>query len=101
MTTAIDTPDAIEHWRIASAISMLRIEVKTGMKAARYSLIVACEQNWGCPKKTKAGALTWMLDLYEKKYGWAYGEVGESRADKEARMQSEVHRLTVIQTAGD
>lgn len=71
-TIIIDTPDGIEHWRVASAISMLALEVRTGMKAARYSLIVACERNWGCPKKTKKGALEWMLAYYEQKYGRPY-----------------------------
>jgi hypothetical protein len=70
----INTREGIEHWRIASAISMLRLEVNTGMKAARYSLVKACEANWGCPKKTKAGALAWMEALYKETYGRAYGE---------------------------
>ena len=70
---AIDTPDAMEHWRVASAISMLRLEVGTGMKAARYSVIKACEMNWGCPKKTKKGALAWMEAYYLATYGWEYG----------------------------
>ena len=74
-TIVIDTADGIEHWRVASAISMLRLEVNTGMKAARYSLVKACEMNWGCPKKTKAGALAWMEAFYKKTYGRAYGEV--------------------------
>lgn len=69
----IDTPEGIEHWRIASAISMLRLEVNTGMKATRYSLVKACEMNWGCPKKTKAGALAWMEAFYADRYGLAYG----------------------------
>jgi hypothetical protein len=29
--------------------------------------------NWGCPKKTKAGALKWMMDHYEETYGRPYG----------------------------
>jgi hypothetical protein len=74
MTLVIDTPNAMEHYRIASAISMLRIEVNTGLKMSRYSLIKACEMNWGCPKKTKAGALAWMESLYEETYGHRYGE---------------------------
>lgn len=70
----INTTNGMEHYRVVSAITMLRIEVRTGMKAARYSLIKACETNWGCPKKTKAGALAWMEAFYEKTYGRAYGE---------------------------
>jgi hypothetical protein len=52
---------------------MLSLEVKTGMKATRYSLVKACEMNWGCPKKTKAGALKWMQAFYEETYGRPYG----------------------------
>jgi hypothetical protein len=71
--TMIDTPEGIEHWRVASAISMLRLEVNTGMKASRGSVLKACEHNWGCPKKTKAAALKWMLDYYAKTYGREFG----------------------------
>ena len=73
MTIVIDTPEAIEHWRVASAISMLQLEVHMGMKAARYSVLKACKYNWGCPKNTKAGALKWMLSYYKDTYGREYG----------------------------
>jgi len=73
MTIVINTPEGMEHWRVASAISMLQLEVNTGMKAARYSVLKACKYNWGCPKQTKAGALKWMLDYYAKTYGREYG----------------------------
>ena len=71
--TLINTPEGIEHWRFASAIGMLKIEVATGMKS-RGSLIKACKANWGCPKNTKAGALEWMLQYYKDTYGWEYGK---------------------------
>ena len=74
MTLVIETPSAMEHYRIASAIAMLRLEVNTGIKMTRYSLLKACEMNWGCPKKTKAGALDWMEALYEELYGHTYDE---------------------------
>lgn len=69
----MDTPEDIEHWRVASAIAMLRLEVKTGIKAARYSVLKACKVNWGCPKQTKKGALEWMERMYEETYGRPYG----------------------------
>lgn len=68
----IDTPEGIAHWRMASAISMLSLEVKTGLKHSRGSVLKACEMNWGCPKKTKAGALKWMLAHYKATYGREY-----------------------------
>jgi hypothetical protein len=52
---------------------MLKLEVNTGMKASRGSILKACEFNWGCPKKTKAAALKWMLDYYAKTYGREFG----------------------------
>jgi hypothetical protein len=72
-TIVVNTPEGIEHWRVASAIAMLRLEVSTGMKATRYSVLKACKVNWGCPKQTKKGALEWMENLYEKTYGFPYG----------------------------
>ena len=71
-TIIIDTPEGIEHWRVASAISMLALEVKTGLGHSRGSILVACQRNWGCPKRTKKGALEWMLAYYEQKYGRPY-----------------------------
>jgi len=71
-TIVIDTPDGIEHWRVASAISMLWLEVRTGMRSSRGSVVKACERNWGCPKRTKKGALEWMLAYYERQYGRPY-----------------------------
>jgi len=71
--TIIDTPEAIEHWRVASAIAMLRLEVGTGMQAARYSVLKACKMNWGCPKNTKKGALAWMEAYYLATFGMEYG----------------------------
>jgi hypothetical protein len=73
MALVINTPQGIEHWRMASAIAMLKLEVDTGMKAARYSILKACKMNWDCPKNTKAGALKWMLELYKETYGLEYG----------------------------
>jgi hypothetical protein len=71
--TIIDTPEGIELYRIASAIAMLRIEVNTGMKHSRGSVLQACKANWGCPKGTKKGALAWMESYYEKVAGRPYG----------------------------
>lgn len=73
MTAVINTPEGMEHWRVASAIAMLRLEVNTGMKAARYSVLKACKMNWGCPKQTKAGALEWMLQYYRETYNREFG----------------------------
>jgi hypothetical protein len=68
----IDTPAGIEHYRIAALISSLRLEVNTGMKASRFSLVKIAHE-YGCPKNTKKGALAWMENFYEATYGWSYG----------------------------
>ena len=34
-----DTPEKIEHYRMAAAIAALRFETKTGMKMGRHSVL--------------------------------------------------------------
>ena len=67
----IDTPEGIEHFRIAAIISALRIEVKTGMKMSRMSALAAARQY--VDARTKRDALAKLEALYEELYGWAYG----------------------------
>lgn len=69
----IDTPDGIEHFKMAQCIARLRIETKTGLKF-RQPTLKAVKSYYGCPYQTKAKALTWLEDLYERTYGWKYGE---------------------------
>ena len=70
----IDTPEGIEHFRVVTLISALRIEVSTGMKMSRgISALAVAKRDYGCPKGTKKGALAWMKSYYEATYGWAYG----------------------------
>lgn len=69
----IDTPDGIEHFKMAQCIARLRIETKTGLKF-RQSTLKAVKSYYGCPYQTKAKALAWLEDLYERTYGWKYGE---------------------------
>jgi hypothetical protein len=69
----INTPEGIEHYRVAALIAALRIEVKTGMKMTRgISPLAVAKRDYGCPKGTKKGALAWMESYYEATYGWAY-----------------------------
>lgn len=69
----IDTPEGIDHFRMAAVIAALKIEVSTGMKASRFSVLKVAKTEYGCPKNTKAGALQYMLSLYETTYGRQYG----------------------------
>lgn len=57
----IDTPEAIEFYRIKVIISGLRLEVKCpGLKASRFSSLKAAQHFYGCPFKTKVKALEFM-----------------------------------------
>ena len=69
----IDTPAGIEHFRMAALIAALKIEVTTGMKMSRGSMLKIAKIEYGCHKNTKAGALEYMLSLYETTYGRQYG----------------------------
>lgn len=69
-TLIIDTPEAIERFRMATVITALRIETMTGMKS-RFSPLKVAKAAWGCPKGTKAGALAWLEAHYAATYGEA------------------------------
>lgn len=61
------------QYRMASAIAMLQIEVRTGLKHSRGSILKVCQTQYGIKSRTKAKALAEMLDLYEDAFGRAYG----------------------------
>lgn len=69
----IDTPEGIAHYAMAATIAALKIEVDTGMRASRQSATSVAKVRYGCPKRTKEGALEWMLALYWETYGREYG----------------------------
>jgi hypothetical protein len=54
-------------------IARLRIETSTGL-ASRVSTLAAARKVYGVAARTKAGALREMEALYERTYGWRYGE---------------------------
>lgn len=70
----IDTPDGIAHFQMARLIAALSIEVNTGMKMGRGSVMKAAKQQFGLKKNTKAGVLAELKALYKSTYGWEYGE---------------------------
>jgi len=43
------------------------------MKHSRGSILKLAQQQYGCVKRTKKGALAEMLALYEETYGKEYG----------------------------
>ena len=73
MTTIIDTPDGIEHFRIAQLIARLKIEINTGMNSRISTLIVIKQTYPDFKKNTKKAALDYMLKLYKEMYGHDYG----------------------------
>ena len=68
----IDTPEGIQHYRFVAVIHALHVEVKTGMKMTRYSLLDVCRQ-FGVNERTKKKALEAMKILYKQTYGHDYG----------------------------
>lgn len=73
-TIIINTPEGIAHYHMAVAIMSLKVEVETGLRHSRGSVLALVRQRYGCPKRTKKGALEWMLAHYKATYGFPYGE---------------------------
>lgn len=76
MTEAIiiDTPEGIAHWQMARMIAAIKLEVTTGMKATRGSVLRAVESQYGIKARTKKKALEEMKKLYRETYGREYGK---------------------------
>lgn len=77
MTIVIDTPDGIEHFRFCQVIACLSIEVKTGLKMSRGSVLKLAQERYGVTARTKVKALDQLKDMYEVKYGFPYGQGGK------------------------
>jgi hypothetical protein len=52
----IDTPEGIHMWRMLSFRSALSLEIKTGMKFSRGSVLAAAQAQGLTTKRTKKGA---------------------------------------------
>ena len=72
--TIIDNPASHAGLHMAQCISMLRIEVRTGMKYSRGSVLALVRERYGIKARTKAAALDEMLALYEATTGRPYGK---------------------------
>ena len=73
MNHIIDTPDGIAHFQMARCLAALKIEVETGMKMSRGSILKAVQQQFGIKAKTKVKALAEMRELYATTFGREYG----------------------------
>lgn len=58
---------------LAQCIGALRIEVNTGMRHSRGSVLKLVQQRYGVKAKTKAKALEELKELYKKETGREYG----------------------------
>jgi len=74
----IDTPEAMEHFRMANAIMRLRFETKTGMSSSRGSTLQFVRREYGIIAGTKKKALALMEQKYLDTYGWEYGKKEEA-----------------------
>ena len=63
MAAVIDTPEGIRRFHMMQVMYALRIEVRTGMKMSRGSVLKVAQQVYGCKSRTKAGALAEMEAL--------------------------------------
>tara|TARA_R110000744_G_scaffold185504_2_gene304909 strand:+ start:1677 stop:1898 length:222 start_codon:yes stop_codon:yes gene_type:complete len=71
--SVVDTPDALEHFQFARCIAALRIEVSTGLKHSRGSMLKHVQNTYGIQSRTKKGALLDLEMKYKKIYGRRYG----------------------------
>lgn len=60
-------------FHLMQCIGALSIEVNTGMRHSRGSVLKLVQRQYGVTSKTKAGALAELRELYEQTTGRAYG----------------------------
>lgn len=72
MTTTTERPD-FNPLHMAQCIGAPRIEVNTGMKHSKGSVLKMVQQVYGVRSRTKSGALREMRALYKERTGREYG----------------------------
>lgn len=70
--TIIDTPEGIAWFQFLRVLTALRIEVRSGLKVGRGSLIGYCKQVYGTTAGTKKGTYEQMCAIYEAATGEPY-----------------------------
>lgn len=70
--TALNTPDQIALAHLAQTIACLKIEVATGLKHSKGSVLRMAQEVYGVKSRTKAGALSELRATYEEATGRAY-----------------------------
>ena len=61
----IDTPDGIAFFRLLQLRGALRIEINTGMRMSRGSVLAAVNRQFGTSFKRKQAALDYLNELIE------------------------------------
>lgn len=69
----IEGADAIKHFHHATCISALKIEVLTGLRSSRGSVLKIVQEDFGITARTKKTALEQLLELYKQTYNKEYG----------------------------
>lgn len=65
----IDTPEGIEMWVFTSRLFQLALEINTGMRAARGSVLADCQRRGYTDKRTKKAALRQMVETCQQVRG--------------------------------
>lgn len=58
----------IERFQLIRMRKALELEMRTGMKHSRGSVLAAAQQQFGIKSRTKAGAVTELQSLLEQSY---------------------------------
>lgn len=57
MVNVLNTPEQIKAFQLHATIKALELEIKTGLRHSRGSVLKAAQQNFGVRAKTKKAAL--------------------------------------------
>jgi hypothetical protein len=68
----LTTPEQMQMWRLLSVRSMLRLEVTTGMRHSRGSVLKVAQREYGCKSRTKKGAIEELTALIDQRMGKAH-----------------------------
>ena len=65
----LDTPEQMQMFHFMQVLYALRVEVNTGLKMSRGSVLKLAQERYGVTARTKKGALEQMAQMYEEATG--------------------------------
>jgi hypothetical protein len=75
MSIVIDTPEGIEHYRVAALLSALKLKANTGMDIRRgFSPMKMARTHYGCNGRTAKACLAEMETYYYDTYGMVWNK---------------------------